>query len=134
MNYVKFSQKYVIDATIFIDTFVKRENPFTTKLNTMKKFTIYLMATITMLSFIPTSSRAETKPNTETENTTKADVLIARLEVIKAIDKTGMTHSEKKVLRKEVRAIKANLADLGGGVYLSVGAIIIIVLLLILLL
>ncbi len=98
----------------------------------MKKFTIYLMMTIALLSFLPISSKAENTPSIE--NTTKANALIARLEVIKTMDKSGMNRAEKKVLRKEVRAIKANLADLGGGVYLSVGAIIIIILLLILLL
>jgi hypothetical protein len=45
-----------------------------------------------------------------------------------------MKSSEKKALRKEVRAIKSELAATGNGVYFSVGAIIIIILLLILLL
>ncbi len=57
-----------------------------------------------------------------------------RLEEIKAMDKSSMTFSEKKALRKEVRTIKANLRSSNSGVYLSVGAIIIIILLLILLL
>lgn len=45
-----------------------------------------------------------------------------------------MKYAEKKELRKEVRAIKTTLKSSNGGVYLSVGAILIIVLLLILLL
>jgi hypothetical protein len=60
--------------------------------------------------------------------------MISRLKEIKAMDKSDMTSQEKKALRKEVRSIKKSLAELNGGVYLSVGAIIIIVLLLILLL
>jgi hypothetical protein len=54
-----------------------------------------------------------------------------RLEEIKAMDKSVMTRSEKKALRDEVKEIKR--VQSSGGVFLSVGAIIIIVLLLILL-
>ena len=64
----------------------------------------------------------------------EANALVSRLEEIKSMDKSKMRFSEKRKLRQEVRAIKQNLANLNGGVYLSVGAIIIIVLLLILLL
>ena len=69
-----------------------------------------------------------------TEVPAKVQVLYDRLEEIKKIDKSEMTRSDKKVLRKEVRAIKAELRSSNNGVYLSIGAIIIIVLLLILLL
>lgn len=101
----------------------------------MKKITLYLMATITILSFFPTPSRAETENTTvPTEKVEAAQAMISRLEEIKAMDKSNMNSSEKKTLRKEVRSIKKNLTQLNGGVYLSVGAIIIIILLLILLL
>jgi hypothetical protein len=50
------------------------------------------------------------------------------------MDKSNLKPSEKKVLRKEVRTIKHQLKDIGAGVYLSVGAIIIIILLLVILL
>jgi hypothetical protein len=56
-----------------------------------------------------------------------------RLEEIKAMDKTELSRAEKKALRKEVRTIKKELAAISGGVYLSIGAIILIVLLIILL-
>lgn len=61
------------------------------------------------------------------------DPTMARLNEIKSMDKSKLTHAERKALRKEVKAIKDSKKDLNGGVYLSVGAIIIIVLLLILL-
>ncbi len=57
-----------------------------------------------------------------------------RLAEIKALDKESLSRSEKKQLRKEVREIKKELAAISGGVYLSIGAIILIALLLILLL
>jgi hypothetical protein len=59
--------------------------------------------------------------------------LSERLEEIKAMDHKGMTRAEKKALRVEVRQIKQEMAAVSGGVYISVGAIIIILLLLILL-
>ena len=72
--------------------------------------------------------------NSENANSEYAQKLINRLEEIKAMDMDKMSKAEKQQLRKEVRSIKKELAAIGGGVYLSVGAIIIIILLLILLL
>jgi hypothetical protein len=62
-----------------------------------------------------------------------ATTLKNRLEEIKAMDKTELSSTEKRALRKEVRSIKKELAAVSGGVYLSIGAIILIVLLIILL-
>lgn len=106
----------------------------------MKKITIYLMTAVSLLSFVPTTSKAEANINSKekiemtAEQAQRAQVMMNRLEEIKAMDKSNMTRVEKKALRKEVKTIKMAMSDLSGGVYLSVGAIIIIVLLLILLL
>ncbi len=103
----------------------------------MKKITLYLLTIISLLSFTPMTSMATTensKTPTEKIESAEAQVMISRLEEIKTMDKSNMNSKEKKALRKEVRSIKKSLAELNGGVYLSVGAIIIIVLLLILLL
>jgi hypothetical protein len=75
------------------------------------------------------SEPVKTNSLANTENP-GAEVLIQRLNTIKEMDKSEMTRLEKKGLRKEVKEMKA----ISGGVYLSVGAIIIIILLLILLL
>ena len=69
----------------------------------------------------------------ETIDATEAQKLINRLKEIKALDKRNMTKSERRALRKEVKATEKRLSA-SGGVYLSVGAVIIIILLLILLL
>ena len=105
----------------------------------MKKVTFYLMMMVLSLSIIPTQVIATEKNPTSVSNTPKevpaeVKVLLNRLNEIKAIDKSSLSSSEKKELRKEVRAIKAELKSTGNGVYLSVGAIIIVILLLILLL
>lgn len=95
------------------------------------------MICLMALSAIPTSSHARSStadniPTTPVENP-QAQALLTRLDEIKAIDKTALTSSERKDLRKEVKSIKKELKTMNQGVYLSVGAIIIIVLLLILL-
>jgi len=105
----------------------------------MKKLPLYLMMMVLSLSIFPSASFASEKNATADNTTTKempveVKVMMTRLEEIKTMDKSGMKASEKKELRKEVRAIKANLAASNNGVYFSVGAIIIIILLLILLL
>ena len=55
-----------------------------------------------------------------------------RILEIKEMDKSQLNSNQKKELRKELRTMKKAINN--GGVYLSVGSIIIIVLLLILLL
>lgn len=62
-----------------------------------------------------------------------SEQLVNRLAEIKAMDASTLSRKEKRELRKEVKAIEKKLAD-SGGVYLSVGAIILIVVLLIILL
>lgn len=105
----------------------------------MKKFASYVMIMALSLCVFPTTMFASEKAPTTITNTAKevpaeVTVMLNRLDEIKAMDKSALKSSEKKALRKEVRAIKSSLAASGNGVYFSVGAIIIIILLLILLL
>lgn len=106
----------------------------------MKKLTLSVLTAFLLLSITPTQLKAErdTIPTVmvspKTAESEKADYLIARLDEINAMDKSNLSSKERKHLRKEVRSIKKELRELGRGVYLSVGAIIIIILLLILLL
>jgi hypothetical protein len=107
----------------------------------MKKIVIYcVMAMFLSLSFYPLQSNAAKNvvPSSlvvpKAAETTEAKALLLRLDEIKAMNKTNLNASEKKNLRKEVRSIRHNLREISGGVYLSVGAIILIVILLIVLL
>jgi hypothetical protein len=106
----------------------------------MKKLSLYVFAAFMMFAVIPAQLQAATEPAPTAMAATKpseselADALNARLVEINEMDKSNLSASEKKELRKEVRDIKSELKALKGGVYLSVGAIIIVVLLLILLL
>ncbi len=105
----------------------------------MKKLILSILTVFMLSILIPATLKADSETSqtsmTASKNAelVKINVLLARLDKINEMDKSNMSRSEKVVLRKEVRTIKSQLNTLGGGVYLSVGAIIVIILLLILL-
>jgi len=106
----------------------------------MKKVFLLALTSFVMLS-VPTSYiNANTDPITTTLteiDPVDSEIVIAlnsRLSEINGMDKSGLSKSEKKSLKKETREINKELKAIGnGGVYLSVGALLIIVLLVILL-
>lgn len=75
---------------------------------------------------------APTAAITEKPAPERIDQLTRRLEEIRSMDMENLSRTEKRVLRKEVKEIKKEM-QLSGGVYISVGALLIIILLLILL-
>lgn len=84
------------------------------------------------------ASAKKVESSVNTTETVKAEerakILNDRLIEIKEMDKSNLTAAERRELRSEVKEIKQELAQLSGGVYLSIGAIIVVLLLLILLL
>jgi hypothetical protein len=102
----------------------------------MKKFILCAFASFLAFTFIPNEVKATTGPLTESQKDSSAirTILITRLDKIEASDKSAMSRDEKKALQKESRVIQKTLHDGYGGVYISVGALIIIILLLIILL
>ncbi len=106
----------------------------------MKKLHLSLITLLLVFLFLPGQTFASTASNPEpigsirTVQVAEVNLLLSRLDAINEIDKSTMSLSEKRQLRKEVRTIKNQLKAMSGGVYLSIGAILIIALLLILLL
>lgn len=106
----------------------------------MKKLTLYVTAALTLFTLLPSQLKAVAVDRpaaavvARPDEAAQAAALITRLNEINAMDKSALGTSEKKQLRKEVCSINTNLKEVSGGVYLSVGAVIIIILLLILLL
>ncbi|MCF8451512.1 MAG: hypothetical protein K9G49_16690 [Taibaiella sp.] len=101
----------------------------------MKKIIVFSMMACLSLTFIPAQSFAA--PATSISATTEsaaASTLVSRLHEIKAMEISSMSTTQKKGLRKEVRSIQKQLSDIGGGVYISAGAVILILILLIILL
>lgn len=67
------------------------------------------------------------------QDSAEASVLLLRLNEINAMDKSNLKPAQRKQLRKEVRSIKHRLTDLGSGIYISIGGLILILILLIIL-
>ena len=106
----------------------------------MKKTAFCFMATCLSLTFYPLRSNATTAETSSSSVVSKsieaaeAKVLLQRLYEIDAMDKSNLKASDKKNLRNEVLSIKHKLSAFGGGIFISVGAILLILLLLIILL
>jgi hypothetical protein len=100
-------------------------------------FKIFLLA-ITLFATTPSQALNFGKNNT-TKELSEADkeILAAnnnRLAELKILKTTAASRIEKKAIRKEVKDIKKKSAAINGGVYISVGALILILILLIILL
>jgi hypothetical protein len=99
---------------------------------------LFQIAAVTLfISFaVPQQSMAYSKTPV-TDSTADARVLseiVNRVTEIQNMDKTNLSMTERKALKKELYAMKQKADALNQRVYLSVGAIIIIILLLILIL
>lgn len=77
---------------------------------------------------------ADAKKELTVQQQARLDEIVNRVNEIKDMDKSNLTRAEKKELRSELKDMKTEARSMSGGVYLSVGAIIIIILLLILIL
>lgn len=105
-------------------------------MNLKKTTTACLFALATTLSLgsyaapgtgesVPVSTPAATDPEVQRMTT--------RLEEIKAMDLKSMPRSERRKYAKEVKQIEKRMKAVGGGVYISAGALILIIVLLIVL-
>ncbi len=102
----------------------------------MKK-KIYFLATALMLMLSAPSvmaKDAKSKPEMTDNQKVRFAEITRRVEEIKSIDRSELNSDERKALRNELQEMKKEAKAMSGGVYLSVGAIIIVILLLILLL
>ncbi len=101
----------------------------------MKKIIRYSLAlclfTSLGMSGLQASNVVPTTPLTTEQTTARTQELTQRLEQIQAMDKSQLSATERKALRKEVREIKHQVR---GGVYVSAGALIVILIILILVL
>lgn len=79
-------------------------------------------------------SKAKNPTELSVADQAKLANIMNRVNEIKKMDKSDLTKVERKALRSELKEMKQQARALSGGVYLSVGAIIIVILLLILIL
>lgn len=100
----------------------------------MKKIIFYLFMVCLSTMFVSNELKATPGPvKAKSENqAAEARVLENRLQKINSMDVSSLSRSERRALRREVRTIDSRLRALSGGIYISVGALIIILLLLLL--
>ncbi|MBC7746116.1 MAG: hypothetical protein H7096_13555 [Flavobacterium sp.] len=103
----------------------------------MKK-KIYILAFAIFMSVMSTAVMAKDDKPANAQLTGQQELRLKTIErrvlEIKQMDKSSLTRLERKDVRKELQEMKKEAKAMSGGVYLSVGAIIIIILLLILIL
>lgn len=100
----------------------------------MKKLLLLTFAAALSFTSVSTPLRAASVSPaviTPADSTATRIALTSRLDEIKGLDKSDMSFKEKQDLRKESNEIKTELNNNYGGVYISLGALIIIILLLI---
>ena len=96
---------------------------------------IFQVITVMMLLVVtaPSFANSVTVDPVTVTNTRVAELTQRMLE-IKAMNKSELSRTERKNLRNELREVKKEMKVNNGGIYLSLGAIIIIILILILIL
>jgi hypothetical protein len=108
-----------------------------------KSYAILVLLLLSTMTFSPSVKADELplNPQPRTEELSEAEIqtrlaqMRARVAEIRSMDKSGLTKAERKALRNELKEMNQQARSWGsGGVYLSVGAIIVIILLLILIL
>ncbi|MDR6784043.1 putative metal-dependent RNase [Pedobacter africanus] len=98
-------------------------------------YTLVLLFTLTInTNVVSAADNKKAKTEMTAEQKVQLERIKTRVEEIRSMDKSDLSREERKELRKELRELKKEARAMGGGVYLSVGAIIIIILLLILIL
>ncbi|HSJ68372.1 MAG TPA: hypothetical protein VK921_11875 [Anditalea sp.] len=104
----------------------------------MKKIAYFLSLVFLMTAFAPAaiaSDNIEDKNKTELSEADQERLaeIEARVEEIKEINLSDLDKEERRALKKELKDMNKEAKQISGGVYISVGAIILILLLLILL-
>jgi hypothetical protein len=84
-------------------------------------------------NIIASESLTKTEPEKPVEIPYEVQRMIDRVYEIREMDKSELSRTERKELRKEVREIKKEVRSSNTGIFISTGAIIIILLLIIIL-
>lgn len=100
----------------------------------MKKQIYLLLTAVLLASGSVMANEVKSKPALTESQIARVSEITRRVEEIKNMDKSDLSRTERKALRSELLDMKKEVKATNGGVYLSVGAIIIILLVLILIL
>lgn len=98
----------------------------------MKKQIYFLLTAFLLATTSVMANDVKSKPEMTENQVVRAGEISRRVEEIKNMDRSELSRQERKALRNELLDMKKEAKAMSGGVYLSVGAIIIILLVLIL--
>ena len=98
----------------------------------MKKQIYFLLKAFILATTSVMANDVKSKPEMTENQVVRAGEISRRVEEIKNMDRSELSRQERKALRNELLDMKKEAKAMSGGVYLSVGAIIIILLVLIL--
>ena len=94
-----------------------------------------MLAAIALFCSVPVfASKLLSDSSTSTAGKPATEQLTKRLHELHSIDRSELSRKEKRNLRKERKEINKELKAASGGVYISVGALLLIIILLIILL
>jgi Holliday junction resolvasome RuvABC ATP-dependent DNA helicase subunit len=99
-----------------------------------RKFQMIVLTCLVTFMVPLSVASASTIPTDSITDSRIAAQIIKRVTEIEQMDRSTLSSSEKKELRKELKQMNKQASGLDSRVYLSIGAIIIIILLLILIL
>ena len=100
----------------------------------MKTFILSALLLVMAIIFAPKNSGICASNGNPADSAKTQNSNMLRLEEIKSMDKSNLSLQENQELRKEVREIRKSQPVNNGGIYVSVGALILILILLIILL
>lgn len=104
----------------------------------MKKIAYFLSLVFLMTAFAPVAIASDAKKDKSKTELSASDQerlteIEARVEEIKEIKLADLNKAERRAIKKELKDMNKEAKQLGGGVYISVGSIILILLLIIIL-
>jgi hypothetical protein len=101
----------------------------------MKKLIYIVLSFFLLTGSINVAQASEKNKQELTEaQQLRVEQIVKRVEEIRSMDKSNMSHTEKKELRQELTTMKKEASAISnGGIYLSVTALLVIIIILILL-
>jgi hypothetical protein len=94
----------------------------------------YILVAFVLFITAPAFANVVSDSSARVETELRVKQLSERLIEVRAMDRSALSADERKALRKEKRELKKELKVISGGVYLSVGVLLLIIILLIILL
>ncbi|HTL83138.1 MAG TPA: hypothetical protein VL651_15600 [Bacteroidia bacterium] len=100
----------------------------------MKKLLLTSLTFILALTFVPTAMKASSgliRTEVVADTTVTKEALLKRLNELEGLDRSTMNRHEKKATSHEANAIRKTLHSDYGGIYISLGGLLLIIILLI---